>query len=329
MRRRDVVTLAAGAATWPFAWLLAAEAQRQVGALINGTDNEPRSQSILRAFREGLARFGWVEGRNLRIDYRFSGNDPSRLAAYAKELVSLRPDVIFADTGPAARAVEQGTSVIPIVFVGGGDPTLTGLVRNIARPEGNMTGFANWFGSQGGRWLELFKEAVPRLTRVADIFFANAFSNESELRASISAAGAILGVTIIRMPVQNEVEMEHVISAFAAERDGGVLLTGAGSSTALEAIERLALYHHLPLMFGGAPIVTGREGFLMAHGPDFLDLARRASSYVDRILRGSKPSELPVQYPTKFELVVNLKTAKTIGVTIPETFLARADQVIE
>jgi putative tryptophan/tyrosine transport system substrate-binding protein len=324
MRRRAFI---AGivAAAWPSARLLAAEALRQVGALIGGPYNQP----ILAAFREGLATFGWVEGRNLRIDYRFDGGDPGRLAPYAGELLNLRPDVIFALTGPAARAIQQRTSVIPIVFVGGGDPTSNGLVRNIARPEGNMTGFANVFGSLGGKWLELSKEAVPRLTRVADIFFVSELSVRNELRATIPAAAAQLGVTIVRMPVRNAVEIEPEISAFAAEPNGGLLLTGANPDAILEAIGRLALYYRLPLMYGGGADPARGEGFLMADGPDFLDMARRASSYVDRILRGAKPSELPVQYPTKFELFVNLKTAKAIGVTIPETFLARADEVIE
>jgi putative tryptophan/tyrosine transport system substrate-binding protein len=325
MRRREFIA-GIGAAAWPFARPLAAEALRQVGALIGGPNNQP----ILAAFREGLATFGWVEGRNLRIDYRFDGGDPGRLAPYAGELVNLRPDVIFALTGPAARAIQQRTSVIPIVFVGGGDPTSNGLVRNIARPEGNMTGFANVFGSLGGKWLELFKEAVPRLTRVADIFRADELTNRNELRATIPAAAAQLGVTITRMPVRNAVESEPAISAFAAEPNGGLLLTGANPDATFEAIGRLALYYRLPLMYGGGAGSAGLfEGFLMAHGPDILDMARRASSYVDRILRGAKPSELPVQYPTKFELAVNLKTAKAIGVTIPETFLARANQVID
>jgi putative tryptophan/tyrosine transport system substrate-binding protein len=170
MKRREFIA-GLGAAAWPLA-ARAAETQRRLGALLFGRDDDPVYQSVLGAFREGLATFGWVEGRNLGIDYRFAGGDPSRLAADAEELVNLRPDVIFATGGLAALAVQQRTSVIPIVFVGGGDPTLTGLVCNVARPEGNMTGFANWgAASQGGRWLELFKEAVPRLTRVADISF--------------------------------------------------------------------------------------------------------------------------------------------------------------
>jgi putative tryptophan/tyrosine transport system substrate-binding protein len=335
VKRREFIAGLGGATTWPFARLFAAEAQRRVGALLNITYNDRRyyAQSILGALREGLAASGWVEGHNLGIDYRFAGSDPGRLAAYAEELVNLRPDVIFALTGPAVRAIQQRTSAIPIVFVGGGDPTSTGLVRNIARPEGNVTGFANTFGSLGGRWLELFKEAVPRLTRVADVFPANAFDPANAIddgggpRAIIAATAAQLGVTIIRMPVHNAVEIEPAITAFAAEPDGGLLLTGGISLATVAAIGRLALYHNLPMMFGGAPGLT--EGTLMAHGSDGLDLVRRASSYIDRILRGAKPSELPIQYPTKFELVVNLKTAKAIGVTIPEAFLALADEVIE
>jgi putative ABC transport system substrate-binding protein len=226
------------------------------------------------------------------------------------------------------------------VFATSGEPTSTGLVRNIARPEGNITGFAGLFGSLEGKWLELFKEAIPRLTRVADIFFENELSVPLELRrATIRAAAAPLGVTVIKMPVRNAIEIEPAISAFAAEPDGGLLLTGAvpitmnGSLnpawTATVVLARRALYYHSPLMYGGAADIAGREGVLMAHGPDRLDLVRRASSYVDRILRGAKPSELPVQYPTKFDLTVNLKTAKAIGVTIPEAFLARADEAIE
>jgi putative tryptophan/tyrosine transport system substrate-binding protein len=332
MKRREFIA-GLGAAAWPLA-ARAAETQRRLGALLFGRDDDPVYQSVLGAFREGLATFGWVEGRNLGIDYRFAGGDPSRLAADAEELVNLRPDVIFAGTGPAARAVQQRTSVIPIVFMGGGDPASNGMVGSIARPGGNMTGFANSFGSLGGRWLELFKEAVPRLTRVADmtgvadIFFPMGdLSARNDLRASIATAAAQLGVTIITMPVRNAVEIEPKISAFAAEPDGGLLVTPA-NPVSLEVIGRLALYHHLPLMLAGG---NGRfvEGMLMSHGADGYDLVRRAASYVDRILRGAKPSELPIQYPTKFELVVNLKTAKAIGVTIPEAFLALADEVID
>jgi len=272
---------------------------------------------------------GWVEGGNLRMDYRFGGGDPDRLAAYAEELVNLRPDLIFALSGPAARAVQQRTAAIPIVFVGGGDPASSGLVGNIARPGGNMTGFANNFESLGGKWLELFKEAVPGLTRVAHVFGENTqgANPRAEIRTSMDAAAARLGVTIVRMGFHDTAEIEPAISAFAAAPHGGLLPIGAIAPDHFDAIKRLALHYRLPLMFGALAILG--EGVLMSHGPDLLDLVRRAASYADRILRGAKPGELPVQYPAKFELVVNLKTAKAIGVTIPEAFLLGADEVIE
>jgi putative ABC transport system substrate-binding protein len=324
MRRREFIAGVAGAATWP----VVAGAQhdgrvRRIGALIGVAEDDPLTQSFIAAFRDGLAKFGWAEHGNLQIDYRFSG-DPRRLAAHAEELVSLRPDLIFAFTGPAAWAVHQRTSAIPIVFVGGGDPAANGLVGSVARPAGNVTGFANIFASLGGKWLELFKGAVPRLTRVAHVFSTIDFG---DVRGSVDAAAVRLGVKIVRMPVSNAIEIEPAISAFAAESDGGLLVTAGGIMVHLEAIERLALQYRLPLMFGGTPRVE--EGTLMSHGPDVADLARRAPSYVDRILRGAKPSDLPVQFPTKFELAVNLKTAKAIGVTIPEAFLLGADRVIE
>jgi putative ABC transport system substrate-binding protein len=330
LARREFIAGLRGAAAWP----LAARAQqadpvRRVGALLVGPKDSPRSQAIIAAFRERLAMLGWVEGGNLLMDYRFIMGDPGRAAAYAKELVGVRPDVIFAITGLAARAVEQRTAVIPIVFVGAGDPASNGLVSNIARPGGNITGFANLFYSLGGKWLELFKEAIPGMARVAHIFSANALSADAQdqLGAAIDAAAARLGVTTVTMPIHNTAEIEPAINAFAAAPNGGLLLTGAVASAHSETIEQLALHHRLPLMRGVA--ATVEEGVLISHGPDALDLVRRAASYVDRILRGAKPSELPVQYPAKFELVVNLKTAKAIGVTIPEAFLLRADEVIE
>ena len=272
---------------------------------------------------------GWVEGGNLRIYYRFFSGDPDRRVAYAEELVNLRPDLILAVTRPAALTVQQRAPVIPIVFVGGGDPASNGLVGNIARPGGNMTGFANYFGSLGGKWLELFKEAVPGLTRVAHLVSTIAGSGNlrSGIPTSMDTAATQLGVTIVRMQFHDTAEIEPAVRAVAAAPNGGLLHTGAAAPADAEAIKRLALHYRLPLMYGAAPIRA--EGVLMSHGPEYLDLVRRAASYVDRILRGAKPSDLPVQYPAKFQLVVNLKTAKAIGVTIPEAFLLRADEVIE
>jgi putative ABC transport system substrate-binding protein len=329
LRRREFIAGLGGAAAWP----LSARAQqakpvRRIGALF-GSGDSPVTQSNIAALRERLAMLGWVEGGNVRIDYRFGGGDPDRLAAYAEELVDLRPDVIFAYNGLAARAVQQRTAVIPIVFVGVADPAASGLVGNIARPDRNMTGFANNFGSLGGKWLELFKEAVPGLTRVAHVVSAITGSADprSGIPTTLDAAAAQLGVTIVRTQVQDRAEMEPAISAFAAAPHGGLLATGAAAPAHVDAIKRLALHYRLPLMYGNVAVVD--EGILMSYAPDYLDQFRGAASYVDRILRGAKPSELPVQYPSKFELVVNLKTAKAIGVTIPEAFLLRADEVIE
>jgi putative ABC transport system substrate-binding protein len=324
MHRRDFIAAIAAAA----ADLLATRAQpaervRLVGVLFAG-----QSGSVPDGFREELAKLGWVEGRNLRIDYRVSAGDPVRLDANAEELVNLRPDVIFAVTGPAARALQQHTQIIPIVFLGGGDAVDNNIVNSVARPVGNTTGFANLVTSQGSKWLELLKEAVPHITRVADIFNGETARPDAPLRAVIDAAAPKLGITIVRMPLRDPVDAERAISAFAAEPNGGLLLTGGGLFRGSEeALDRLALQYRLPLMSGGAAAV--REGVLMSQGPTVPELLRGATSYVDRILRGAKPSDLPIQYPTRFQLVVNLKTAKAIGLTISESFLLRADEVVE
>jgi putative ABC transport system substrate-binding protein len=268
---------------------------------------------------------GWVEGGNLQMDYRFAGSDLDGLATYAEELVNLRPDLILAVGGPAARAVQQRTSVIPIVF-GAADPAQNGLVANISRPGGNITGFAGTFISLYGKWLELFKEAVPGLTRVAHVFPANqAIANpRNEFRTTRDAAAARLGVTIVTMAFRDVAEIEPAISAFAAAPHGGLLVTGATARAHLDTIERLALHYRLPLMRQGGL----EEGVLISHGIDRPDAARLIASYVDRILRGAKPGDLPVQFPTKFELAVNLKIARTLGIEIPPTLLAIADEVI-
>jgi putative ABC transport system substrate-binding protein len=325
MRRRDFITLLSGAAAWP----LAARAQqtgqvRRVAALILGAESNPVTQGRVTTLREALQRLGWIEGRNLQIDLRIS-DDPIRLGAYAAEAVNSAPDVIFAVSGAATREVQRRTQNIPIVFVGGGDPVESGLVRNVAHPEGNTTGVANLFNSLGGKWLELLKEAVPRIARVGVIF-----SPETSLGgmiASIDAVAIPLAVTVIRMPVRGDSEIERSIETFAAEPNGGLIIPGVlPPEHDFRAILRLTLQHRLPLM---CQLPVPEEGILISYAVKPFDTIQSAASYIDRILRGAKPSELPVQYPSEFRLVINLKTAKAIGLTIPEALLLRADELIE
>jgi putative ABC transport system substrate-binding protein len=237
-------------------------------------------------------------------------------------VANLHPEVIFAYAGVAARAAQQATKTIPIVFVGAGDPAEADLTGSVSRPTGNATGLGNTFASQGGKWLELLKGAAPRITRVARIHNPEIGLGQA---LGISAAAPKLGIALAEMPLRNPDEIERAIDAFAAEPDGGLLLTGPQPD--LDVVLRLAMRHRLPTMFGATKLVAA--GLLMSNGPDIYELTRGAASYVDRILRGAKPSELPIQYPTKLPLVVNLKTAKVIGLEIPPALLAIADEVIE
>jgi putative ABC transport system substrate-binding protein len=241
--------------------------------------------------------------------------------------VNLGPDVIFVIGGPAVQAVQQYTQTIPIVFVGGGDVSNNNLTGGITRPAGNTTGFANVFDSEGGKWVELLKDAAPGITRIAHI--TNFDTLSSELAANIEAAAAKLAITMVRVPYRNDAaEMRRAVNEFAAEPNGALLISGVRPATAIfDAVLRQAVQHQLPTMDGALRRV--QEGLLMSYGPDFLDLIRSAASDIDRILHGAKPAELPVQFPTKIPLVINLRTAKAIGLEIPPTMLLRADEVIE
>jgi putative ABC transport system substrate-binding protein len=328
IRRREFVAGLGGAAAWPVVARAQTERVRLVGVLFGGD----ATSLFLTPFREEMAKLGWVEGRNLRIDYRESAGDPALIAANAEALVNLHPDVIVPVGGPAIRAVETRTQIIPIVFGGGGDAVDNRFATSVARPVGNVTGFANVVTSLGGKWLELLKEAVPHINRVASIFTPDESAGplpKSPMQAAIDGAAAQLAILLIRMPLRDPVETERAISAFAAEPNGGLLLTGAAPPPATyEALRRLALQYRLPLMYGVGRVV--RDGVLMSHGGDLREAVHGMAFDVDRVLRGAKPSDLPIQYPTKFQLVVNLKTAKAIGLTIPESFLLlRADEVIE
>jgi putative ABC transport system substrate-binding protein len=332
MQRRSFITLLGGAAA---AWPLAARAQqsgrvRRVGVLMGGaTEGDALPRANLALLRDELARLGWMEGRNLRIDVRFAASDLTRIRAYSAELVSLAPDVLVV-TPPtiATIAMQQQTQTIPIVFTAGGDPVVSGVMQNIARPEGNTTGFSSYETSFAGKRLELLKEAAPRLTRVALIFSPEMVSSPagSIYMSAIEVAAPAFAVQVVKLPIRDVVDVVRGIDAFAVEPNGGLLVLPPPPYR--ETVIRLAAQHRLPAIFHSRDIAAA--GGLMSYGSaNPADQFRRAASYVDRLLRGAKVSELPVQFPTKFELVVNLKTAKAIGLTIPEAFLLRADKVIE
>jgi putative ABC transport system substrate-binding protein len=331
VKRRDFITLLGGTAA---AWPLAARAQqaervRRIGVLDVGSESGPATQAQWIAFREELAKLGWTEGRNLESHFRFAGEDLDRLQSYAMELVRLAPEVAVTLGGAASRAMQRLTQGIPIVFAGGADPTANGLVKNIARPEGNTTGFSSLEPSIAGKWLGLLKEAAPHITRVAVIYNPDTTLAAPGYITSIELAAPALSVEIIRMPVRDAVDIVRTIDAFATKPYGGLLLLPPPLSRAnLEATIRLEAQYRLPAIYGGGRGIAAAGG-LMAYGANTVDIYRRCATYVDRLLRGAKVADLPVQFPTKYDLVVNLKTAKTIGLAIPEAFLLRADELIE
>jgi putative ABC transport system substrate-binding protein len=248
------------------------------------------------------------------------------MGAFAKELIALRPDVLIVNTPAATKTIRSQTKTVPIVFTGVGDPVASGVLNNVARPEGNATGVTNYFPSIGGKWLELFKEAAPRVSTVGLIF--NPDISTGAYFPALEAAASQLAVKLIKIPYHDAADLVHAIDAFSAEPDGGlILLPPAPNDSNRALINRLAVQHALPTMSGN--MENAAEGTLISYGPDRRDIFRRAASYVDRILRGAKPADLPVQFPTKFELVFNLKTAKTMGLTIPSGILLRADALIE
>jgi putative ABC transport system substrate-binding protein len=329
MKRRELITLLGGAAAWP----LAARAQqkehvRRVGVLVNNVETDPEVQGQLAAFRESLERLGWVEGRNLHIDLRFSATNFERLPQLAQELVALNPDVIFANTTPVVKVVQAKTRTIPIVFVYVSDPVGAGVVTSLARPGGNTTGLLLYEESIAGKWLGMLKEISPRLTRAALVANPKGFTYDYFARSSNTVALA-LGIEVTPMPIENDAaDIEQRIEGFARAPNGGLLVPP--DTTAVQhrdLIIALAARYRLPAVYAFRYFATA--GGLMSYSIDIVEQHRQAASYVDRILRGANPAELPVQAPTKYQTVVNLKTAKMLGFDIPPTLLVRADEVIE
>jgi putative tryptophan/tyrosine transport system substrate-binding protein len=327
MKRRKFITLVGGAALWP----LAARAQqpdrvRRIGVLAAGADDSS-GQSLIAAFLNGLQQLGWTDGRNLRIDYRRGLGNAANMGVYAAELVALAPDIILVFGTAAMAPMLQATRVIPIVFANVADPVGAGFVDSLARPGGNATGFMQFEYSLAGKWPELLREIAPGVKRAAVLRDAALSSGIGQF-AVIQAVAPSLGIEVSPINVLDAGEIERSVAAFARFPNGGLILTASGlSSVHRDLIAGLAAQHELPAVYPFPYIAT--VGGLIAYGPDLIDQYRRAADYADRILKGMKPADLPVQVPTKYELTINLKTAKALGLAVPATLLARANEVVE
>jgi putative tryptophan/tyrosine transport system substrate-binding protein len=327
VKRREFITLLGGAAAWPLeARAQQSERMRLVGVLMHATSDEPESQARIVAFAQGLQEAGWSVGRNVRIETRWSTGDVSRLRRDAAELVALTPDVVLAGVGATIPALLEMSRTVPIVFAQGLDPVGAGFVESLARPGGNATGFTQFEYSLSGKWLEMLKEVAPGVTRVGVLREAGPAGIGQW--AIIQAVAQASGVELTPINLRDPSEIERAVTAFARAPSGGLIaVVSASSQFHRELIVSLAARHQLPVVYPYRFFVTG--GGLMSYGPDLINQYRRAASYVDRILKGDKPGDLPVQAATKFELVINLKTARALGLEVPPTLLARADEVIE
>jgi putative ABC transport system substrate-binding protein len=328
MRRREFIAGLGSAMAWPrAARAQQAERVRRIGVLAGGDENDPAYKPFVPAFTQALADLGWTDGRNMRIVPRWHGGDINRIRAFAKELVGLQPDIILTYATPATVAVQRETRTIPIVMVNVSDPVASGLVPRLDRPSGNITGFATFEASMGGKWLELLSEIAPGLKRAA-IMFDPDTAPVSTFMPSFETAARSLKVVPIITPVHSDVEIETAIIALGREPGGGLVVIPGGFMTVHRApVILAAAQNNVPAVYAQSDFP--RDGGLLSYGFELVDPFRRAATYVDRILRGEKPAELPVQFPTKFEMAVNLKTAKALGLTVPPSILLRVDEVIE
>ncbi len=326
MRRREFIAGIGGAVAMPLA-ARAQERVRRVGVLLAGAADDAESLARVGAFLQALALSGWIIGRNVRIDTRWATADAAEIRRHAAELVALAPDVILAHGAGAVGALLQATRTVPIVFPVLGDPVAAGFVDSLARPGGNVTGFMNFEFSMGGKWLELLKQIAPSVTR-AVVFRDTAEGSGTSQFAVIQAMAPSLRMEVTPVNMRDAGEIERAVAAFARAPDGGLVVTAsAAAQLHRELIISLAARHKLPAVYPFRYFVA--DGGLISYGPDQIDQYRRAAGYVDRILKGEKPADLPVQAPTKYETVVNLKTAKALGLEVPASVLARADEVIE
>jgi ABC-type uncharacterized transport system substrate-binding protein len=326
-KRREFITLLGGAAAWP----LSARAQqgervRRIGVVMNFAADDSAGQARLTAFLQGLQQVGWTDGRNVHIDLRWGAGDAERIRKSAAELVALAPDVILTVGSPTASPLLQATRTVSVVFVQVADPVGAGFVESLAHPGGNATGFTNFEYGISAKWLELLKEIAPRVTQVAVLRDPAVASGTGQLGA-IQAVAPSFGVELTPINARHPDEIERAITAFGRRANAGLIVTAGGLVVHRELIIKLAALHRLPASYSDRIFVSG--GGLVSYGPDRVEQYRRAAGYVDRILKGEKPADLPVQAPTKYELVINLQTARALGIEVPPTLLARADEVIE
>ena len=330
MKRREFISLVGGAAAWPVtSWAQKADGVRRMSVLMAYAKDDPLAQREVAALQQGLTEAGWAVGHDLQIDVRWGNVDAGRLKQVASEIVALKPDVILTNTTPVTAVLKRETSTIPIVFNIVSDPVGAGFIASLSRPGGNLTGFINVEDAMGGKWLALLKEAAPSVSHAAILFNPEAApGGGGYFLASFNAAGLKLGVKTNSAVVHNAADIERAIIDLASEPGGG-LVVNADSFNAVhrKQLMELAAAHKLPAIFPGGSYAS--EGGLLGYGPDNVDLFARSASYVDRVLRGEKPGELPVQVPRKFDLVINLKTAKALGLTIPLTLQAAANEVVE
>jgi ABC-type uncharacterized transport system substrate-binding protein len=326
MRRREFIAGLGSAGAWPFAThAQRREQMRRIGVLLPAAADDPVYQAWLGAFLQGLALQGWTIGRNVQIDTRWAGSNSADFRRHATELVALAPDLILAHGSSTVAALLQATRTVPIVFPFAVDPVGAGLVDSLARPGGNATGFMTFEFSAGGKWLELLKEVAPSVMRAAVLRTQGSGTSQF---AAVQTAAPMLRVEVNPINLRDAGEIERAVAAFARAPNGGLIVTGTLAATLhRNLIITLAAQHKLPAVYSDRIFVTG--GGLISYGPDRLDQYRRAAGYVDRILKGENPTDLPVQAPTKYETVINLKTAKTLGLTVPETLLVQANEVIE
>jgi len=329
-RRQFIAMLGSGAAAWPVvARAQQSDRMRRIGALMGGDENDAQLNARLSEFMKGLAELGWRDGRNLQIDVRWGGADADRMRMSAKELVALQPDVILAQGTAPTAALQRETRTIPIVFAGAADPVGDGFVASLARPDGNITGFINIEPEMGGKWLQLLTEIALRIKRVAIMFNPDtAPGGGSYYLLSIEAAARSLKVEPIVTPVHSDAEITTAMVSLGREPGAGiVVMTDPFMVVHRRPIISLAARYNVPAVY--ANIIFARDGGLLSYGSDRVESFRRLASYVSRVLRGEKPADLPVQLPTKFEMAVNVRTAKALGLTVPQSILLRADEVIE